>query len=87
MANRNEIRASICVDCTTPSEKINSPFAWLGETFCASFRTMPMGDSILEKLHTIFGGVKVLTREGLNLRVACSVTLLAEAHRNENEHK
>ena len=48
---------------------------------------MPMGDSILEKLHTILGAVKVLTREGLNLRVVYSVTLLAEVHRNENEHK
>ena len=48
---------------------------------------MPMGDSILEKLHTILGAAKVLTREGLNLRVVYSVTLLAEAHRNENEHK
>ena len=44
---------------------------------------MPMGDSILEKLRTIVGAGKVLTREGLNLRV----TLLAEAYRNENEHK
>ena len=87
MANRNEIRASICVDCTPPSQKINSPFAWLGETFCASFRTMPMGDSILEKLHTIFGAAKVLTRGGLNLCVAYSVTLLAEVRRNENAHK
>ena len=87
MANRNEIRASICVECTTPSEKINSPFAWLREIFCASFHTMPMGDSILEKLRTIFGAGKVLTREGLNLRVAYSVTLLAEAYRNEHEHK
>ena len=87
MANRNEIRASICVDCTPPSQKINSPFAWLGETFCASFHTMPMGDSILEKLHAIIGAAKVLTREGLNLRVAYSVILLAEAQRNENEHK
>ena len=48
---------------------------------------MPMGDSILEKLRTIVGAGKVLTREGLNLRVAYSVTLLAEAYRNENEHK
>ncbi len=87
MANRNKIRASICADCTTPSEKINSPFAWLGETFCASFHTMPMGDSILEKLRTIVGAGKVLTREGLNLRVTYSVILLSEAQRNENEHK
>ena len=48
---------------------------------------MPMGDSILEKLHAIIGAAKVLTREGLNLRVSYSDTLLAEAHRNENEHK
>ena len=48
---------------------------------------MPMGDSILEKLHAIIGAAKVLTREGLNLRVSYSVTLLAEAHKNENEHK
>ena len=48
---------------------------------------MPMGDSILEKLHAIIGAAKVLTRGGLNLRVAYSVTLLAEAERNENEHK
>jgi hypothetical protein len=48
---------------------------------------MPMGDSILEKLHTILDAAKVLTREGLNLRVVYSVTLLEEAHRNENEHK
>ena len=46
-----------------------------------------MGDPILEKLHTIFGAAKVLTREGLNLRVAYSVFLLAEAQRNKNEHK
>ena len=48
---------------------------------------MPMGDPILEKLHTIFGAAKMLTREGLNLRVTYYVTLLAEAYRNENEHK
>ena len=48
---------------------------------------MPMGASIQEKLHAIFSAAKVLTREGLNLRVVYSVTLLAEAHRNENEHK
>ena len=47
---------------------------------------MQMGDSILEKLHTIFGVAKVLTREELNLRVPYSVTLLAEAHRNTNNH-
>jgi hypothetical protein len=34
----------------------------------------------------IFGAGKVLAREGLNLRVACFVTFLAEAYRNENEH-
>ena len=44
---------------------------------------MRMDDSILEKLHTIFGAAKVLTREGLNLRVAYSVTLLAEAQRTQ----
>ena len=48
---------------------------------------MPMGESILEKLHAFFGAAKVLTREGLNLRVAYSVTLLAEVRRNENAHK
>ena len=47
---------------------------------------MPMGDSILEKLRTIVGAGKVLTREGLNLRVAYSVILQAEAQRNENNH-
>ena len=48
---------------------------------------MPMGNSILEQFIAIFGAAWVLTREGLNLRVVYSVTLLAEAHRNENEHK
>ena len=47
---------------------------------------MPMGDSILEKLRTIDGAGKVLTREGLNLRITYFVTLLAETYRNENEH-
>ena len=47
---------------------------------------MPMGDSILKKLRMIFGAGKVQAREGLNLRVACFGTFLAEAYRNENEH-
>ena len=47
---------------------------------------MPMGDSILEKLRAIFGAEKVLTRDSLILRATYSVTLLAEAHRNEKNH-